>query len=106
MWINAFSLIPLLTQPFHHPSLPVLALLFLPSLEVADLNDYSVVVFKETKVDLVHYLSAISGILLLQTKALADFLGIDEIDFDKYFKEFTVFQQAVKEQNRQASQFT
>ena len=79
------------------PLLPALALFLLPSHKVAGPNDYSVVVFKETKADLVHYLSAIPGILLLQTKALADFLGIDEIDFDKYFKEFTALQQVVKE---------
>jgi hypothetical protein len=65
-------------------------------LEVAGPNDYQAVAFKLSKADLVHYLSAIPGILLLQTKALADFLGISSIEFEKYFQEITVLQQEVK----------
>ncbi|MGR8998069.1 MAG: DUF5677 domain-containing protein, partial [Gammaproteobacteria bacterium] len=48
-------------------------------LEVTDSNNYHVVAFKQTKADLVHYLSAVPGIILLQTKALADFLGTSGI---------------------------
>jgi hypothetical protein len=65
-------------------------------LEVVSLDDYHVVPFKQTKADLVHHLSAISGIILLQTKALADFLGTVGIEFEKYYKEYTELQQAVK----------
>ena len=65
-------------------------------LEVAGPDDYQAVAFKQTKADLVHHLSAIPGILLVQTKSLADFLGIGSIEFGKYLQEFAVLQQAVK----------
>jgi hypothetical protein len=65
-------------------------------LEVVSSDDYHAVAFKQTKADLVHHLSAIPGILLHQTKAMADFLGTIGIEFDKYYKEFTELQQAVK----------
>jgi hypothetical protein len=59
-------------------------------------NDYHAVAFKQTKADLVHHLSAIPGILLLQTKALADFLRTVGIEFEEYDKQVTELQQAVK----------
>ncbi len=65
-------------------------------LEVVSSDDYHAVAFKQTKADLVHHLSAIPGILLDQTKAMADFLGTIGIEFEKYYKEFTELQQAVK----------
>lgn len=66
-------------------------------LEVVDSNnDYRAVAFKQTKADLVHYLSAVAGIILVQTKALADFLGTTGIGFEKYYEEYTELQQAVK----------
>ncbi len=66
-------------------------------LEVADPDAYHAVAFKQTKADLVHHLSAIPGILLVQTKALSDFLGIPGIEFEKYFQEFTALQEVVRE---------
>ena len=65
-------------------------------LEMSAPDNYQAVAFKQTKMDLVHHLSAIPGILLAQTKALSDFLGIDNIEFEKYFKEFKDLQRAVK----------
>jgi hypothetical protein len=66
-------------------------------IEVDSGDDYHVVAFKQTKADLVHHLSAILGILLHQTKAMADFLGTVGIDFEKYYKEFIKLQDAVKQ---------
>ncbi len=65
-------------------------------LEVVGPDDYYAVAFKQTKADLAHHLSAVPGIVLLQTKALADFLGTTGIEFEKYDKEYTELQQAVK----------
>lgn len=62
-----------------------------------DGSDYHIVAFKQTKADLVHNLSAVPGIVLLQTKALADLLGTSEIVFEKYYKEYRELQQAVKQ---------
>lgn len=59
-------------------------------------DDYKVVAFKQTKADLVHHLSAIPGILLVQTKALADFLHIGDLEFERYFQEYKLLQQNVK----------
>ncbi len=50
-------------------------------------EDYRVVVFKQSKVDIVPALMYISHILLIQTKSLADFLGTTGIEFDRYFTE-------------------
>jgi hypothetical protein len=47
--------------------------------------DYQVVVFKQTKTDVVPEAMYISHILLYQTKSLADFLGTTGIEFDGYF---------------------
>jgi hypothetical protein len=66
-------------------------------LEEVGSDDYHAVAFKQTKAGLVHHLSAIPGIILLQTKALADFLGTGGIEFDKYYKEYKELQQAVKQ---------
>jgi hypothetical protein len=66
-------------------------------IEVAGSDDYHAVAFKQTKADLVHHLSAIPGIVLLQTKALAGFLGTSGIEFEKYYKEYTELQHAVKQ---------
>jgi hypothetical protein len=68
-------------------------------LELVDSNDdeYRAVAFKQTKADLVHHLSAVAGIILVQTKALADFLGTTGIVFEKYYEEYTELQQAVKQ---------
>jgi hypothetical protein len=66
-------------------------------LEVVGPDDYHAVAFKQTKGDLVHHLSAVPGIILYQTKALADFLGTVGIEFEKYYKEYTELQQAVKQ---------
>jgi len=66
-------------------------------LEVVDSDNYHAVAFKQTKADLVHHLSVIPGIVLVQTKALADFLGTDGISFEKYYEEYTELKQAVKQ---------
>lgn len=66
-------------------------------LEVVGPDDYHAVAFKQTKGDLVNHLSAVPGIILHQTKALADFLGTVGIEFEKYYKEYTELQQAVKQ---------
>ena len=66
-------------------------------IEADDSDDYRVVAFKQTKADLVHHLSAIPGIVLTQTKAVADFLGTSGIEFEKYYKEYTALQQAVRQ---------
>jgi Family of unknown function (DUF5677) len=66
-------------------------------LEVGGSNDNGVVAFKQTKADIVHYLSAVPGIILVQTQALADFLGIASIRFEKYYNEYAELQQAVKQ---------
>ncbi len=47
-------------------------------------DNYHVVAFKQTKAELMLYLYTICEILLLQTKALADFLGIKDIEIDNY----------------------
>ena len=64
---------------------------------MVDSNNYHAVVFKQTKSDLVHHLSVISGIILVQTKALADFLETAGIEFEKYYDEYRELQQAVKQ---------
>ena len=66
-------------------------------LEVVGPDDYRVVPFKQTKGDLVHHLSAVPRIILDQTKALADFLGTVNVEFEKYYKEYAELQQAVKQ---------
>jgi len=66
-------------------------------LEVVGPDDYHAVAFKQTKGNLVHHLSAVPGIILHQTKALADFLGTEGIEFEKYYKEYTDLQKAVKQ---------
>ena len=50
-------------------------------------EDYQVVVFKQSKVDIVPEIMHISHILLIQTKSLAGFLGTTGIEFDRYFAE-------------------
>jgi hypothetical protein len=55
-------------------------------LDVIGADEYRAVVFKRAKEDMLHYLSAIPGILLYQGKALADFLGVENIEFDSYFE--------------------
>ena len=60
-------------------------------------DDYRAAAFQQTKADLVHHLSAIPGIVLHQTKAVADLLGISEIEFEKCYKKYTALQQAVKQ---------
>lgn len=59
-------------------------------------DDYHVIAFKQQKSDLIHYLSSIPGILLTQTKALADFLGTKNIDFAPYFAELKAMQDEVE----------
>jgi len=66
-------------------------------LDVTGTHQYHVVVFKMTnKADMLHYLSAIPGILLIQSKALADFLGTKGIDFGRYFDELKTMQSELK----------
>lgn len=50
-------------------------------------EEYRVVLFKQSKADIVPALMYISHILLTQTKLLADFLGTTGIEFDRYFLE-------------------
>jgi len=66
-------------------------------IEVIDSDDYKVAAFKQTKTDLIHHVIAISGIILHQTKALADFLGTSGIEFETYYKNYTELQQEVKQ---------
>jgi hypothetical protein len=66
-------------------------------LKVTGPDDYRVVAFKQQKSDLLHHLSSIPGILLVQSKALADFLGTKDIDFAPYFAELKTIQTDVKE---------
>jgi hypothetical protein len=65
-------------------------------LDVTDTDQYHAVAFKVTKADILHYLSAIPGILLVQSKALADFLDIEGIEFERYFEELRGMQNEVK----------
>ena len=65
-------------------------------LDVTSDDDYQAVAFKMTKLHLLHHLSSIPGILLVQSKALADFLGTEGIDFDPYFKELKEMQAELK----------
>lgn len=65
-------------------------------LDVTNADEYRVVVSKMTKADMLHYLSAIPGILLYQCKALADFLGIKDIEFAPYFEELNKMQTDLK----------
>lgn len=66
-------------------------------LEVTSPNDYQVIVFKKDKTDLLGYLSAIAGIILQQTKALADFLKTEGIEFNKYFQEMETLQEMLNQ---------
>jgi hypothetical protein len=59
-------------------------------------NEYRAVAFKHEKADLIKHLSSIPGILLVQSKALANFLGTEGIDFTPYLKELKKMQSDVK----------
>lgn len=65
-------------------------------LDMVSDDDYQAVAFKMTKVDLLNYVSSISRILLVQSKALADFLGTEGIDFVPYFEEMSEIQIELK----------
>jgi hypothetical protein len=67
-------------------------------IEATSAKDYRVVLFKQQKADLIHHLTAIPGILLVQCKALADFLGTKDIDFAPYFSELKDMQEHAKKE--------
>jgi len=64
-------------------------------LNVTSMDEYHVEVFKTSKDDILHYLSAIPGILLVQSKAMAEFIGVEGVDFEPCFKEFRSMQSSV-----------
>jgi hypothetical protein len=66
-------------------------------LEMASVDQYRAVAFKITKADMLAHLSSIPGILLVQSKALADFLRTEGVDFGPNFEEFKKMQSDVKE---------
>ncbi len=67
------------------------------NIEITSEDEYRVVAFKMTKADLLHHLSAIPSILLVQSKALADFLGTTGIKFEPYFEKLKSIQTNIKE---------
>ncbi|MFC1580870.1 DUF5677 domain-containing protein [Thermodesulfobacteriota bacterium] len=66
-------------------------------IDISSLGEYHTVIFKKEKSDLMNMLCAIPSMLLHQTKAIADFLNVKEIEFKKYFEELYALQQSVKE---------
>ena len=65
-------------------------------IEMKTTNDYHVVLCKKDKRDLMELLTLIPGILLIQCKAISDFLGIENIDFSPYFRELQAMQVRAK----------
>ena len=65
-------------------------------IEATTPKDYHVVLFKAQKSDLIHHLTAIPAILLIQCRAVAEFLGTKDVDFAPYFTELKDMQEQAK----------
>jgi len=64
-------------------------------LNVISMDEYHAEIFKTSKDEILHCLSTIPGILLLQSKAMAEFIGVKGVDFEPCFKEFRAMQSSV-----------
>lgn len=51
-------------------------------------SQFRVTLFRMRKGEILHYLSSIPGVLLINAQAVAEFYGVERINFDAYFHRF------------------
>jgi len=70
-------------------------------LQKMDNDDYIVVMSNRRKADLIPHLHAISGMLLMQTKALQDYFGTTEIDLGRYCEDQKKLNESIQDYLKQ-----